>query len=339
MNGRSRARIDSPPSGVAATFDDELLLTLGDESASDRAADADEFVRSRRSSHSASRLAGVGSRGERVRLGPHAACSPHTTLIREVARRSGGSGSRSSPAAGRDSWRPPTAAADGGRAFGRLQHRASAEQQENGYLDIAPALPPLLRAQGDVRALRQRVRDRPRGFGTLDETVRGADADPDRHDRHFPVICVGDGSGTGCSTGSGPARSPTVGSIRQIWPGSTSPPIPPRSPGSCSRRTSDSFARSRGESVRRRRLKIRGPLPINGLRSPSTPTHTSRGHPVNERVHPARHHRHRLRPGRADHRPRTAARGLARVAGPDRPGEDPAGAGIQRSAAARSDDA
>ena len=40
-------------------------------------------------------------------------------------------------------------------------------------------------------------------------------------------------------------------------------------------------------AVRRCRLKIRGPLPINGLRSPSTPTHTSRGHPVTERVHPA----------------------------------------------------
>ena len=36
------------------------------------------------------------------------------------------------------------------------------EQKLNDYVDIGLTLPPLLRAQGDVRALRLRVRDRAR---------------------------------------------------------------------------------------------------------------------------------------------------------------------------------
>ena len=120
------------------------------------------------------------------------------TLVREVAAalgRSGyaiitGGGGGLMEAANRGAQRR-------GRDIGRLQHRTAARAAAQRYVDIGLRVQPLLRPQGDVRALRQRVRHRARGFGTLDELFEALTLIQTATIRHFPAILAGDGEWDG----------------------------------------------------------------------------------------------------------------------------------------------
>ena len=60
------------------------------------------------------------------------------------------------------------------------------EQFENAYVDLGAQLPLLLRAQGHVRPLRERVRRLPGRLRHARRAVRGRDAAPDRQDPPLP---------------------------------------------------------------------------------------------------------------------------------------------------------
>ena len=110
--------------------------------------------------------------------------------------------SPSSPAAGRASWRPPTAARGGRRALDRLQHRAAVRAGDQPLRRPRRELPLLLRAQDDVREVLGGVRHLPRRVRHARRAVRGADADPDQEDPALPGDPLSAPStGRGCSTG------------------------------------------------------------------------------------------------------------------------------------------
>ena len=73
-----------------------------------------------------------------------------------------------------------------GCGLGRVQHRAPARAGPQPVPRHRPSLPPLLRSQGHVRALRVCVRDRARRLRHPRRDVRGADADPDGDDPPLP---------------------------------------------------------------------------------------------------------------------------------------------------------
>ena len=115
---------------------------------------------------------------------------PTTPSTRSRARPpawSARAGSRSSPAAGPGSWRPPTAGRrDAGACSIGLNIELPFEQGGNPYCDICARVPLLLRAQDHVRALRERLRGLPGRLRHDGRAVRGAHADPDGEDHRVP---------------------------------------------------------------------------------------------------------------------------------------------------------
>ena len=93
--------------------------------------------------------------------------------------------SRSSPAAAPGSWRRPTAA----RATPACRRSASAStsaEQGSTRTRHRARLPLLLRAQGHVRPLRERLRRASRRLRHARRAVRGGDAAPDAEDPPLP---------------------------------------------------------------------------------------------------------------------------------------------------------
>ena len=123
-----------------------------------------------------------------LRLGPHArATTRGTSAARRWPAGSARRASRSSPAAGPGSWRPPTAAP----ATPACRRSASASscrtsRAMNDYVDLGAELPLLLHAQGHVRPLRERLRGLPGRLRHARRAVRGRDPAPDGEDPLLP---------------------------------------------------------------------------------------------------------------------------------------------------------
>ena len=161
--------------------------------------------------------------GHRLRLGPDGTGRPDVRP---------GPGDR--PAAGRDRLRGHhrrRAGHDGGgqsrlsrgwRAVGRLQHRAAARAGDEPVRRPRRRVPLLLRAQGDVRQVRRRVRHPARRPRHARRAVRVADPHPDRQGPPLPGR-AGRAATTGraCSTGCAARCSSVARSPRRTWTCST----------------------------------------------------------------------------------------------------------------------
>jgi uncharacterized protein (TIGR00730 family) len=77
------------------------------------------------------------------------------------------------------------------------------EQQCQSLPGHQPDLPPLLRAQGDVREVRDAYVVMPGGFGTLDELMEALTLVQTGKTRKMPIILVHAPYWRACSTGSG----------------------------------------------------------------------------------------------------------------------------------------
>ena len=183
----------------ASTFDEELLLWLGDEADSVRAADAErirdigaEFARG------FDALAGIGPAvsvfGSARTLEGH----PHYELVRGVGRalaRSGyavitGGGGGLMEAANRGAQEA------GGLSVG-CNIELPREQPTNGYLDVSVRFRHFFARKVMFIRYASAVVIAPGGFGTLDELFEALALIQTGTVRHFPAILWATGSGTG----------------------------------------------------------------------------------------------------------------------------------------------
>ena len=132
-----------------------------------------------------------------LRLRANAARPSRYQEAREIARPLGQAGYRSSPAAARASWRRPTGGARGRRHVGRARDRPAARAGRQPLRRRRARLPLLLRSQGDVRPLRERLRRLPRRLRDARRDVRGATLRQTEKIRYFPIVLAGSDSGAG----------------------------------------------------------------------------------------------------------------------------------------------
>ena len=178
--------------GSQPTFDEELLLRLGDEPEAERAADA-ERVRDIAAEFALGfdRLAGIGPAVTvfgSARTPPE---HPHYALIRTVAEAIGQAGFAVITGGGGGLMEAANRGAkDAGATSVGCNIELPREQRQNDYLDIA------LRFRHFFARKVMFVRYAcafvigPGGFGTLDETFEALTLIQTRTIRHFPVILV-----------------------------------------------------------------------------------------------------------------------------------------------------
>jgi uncharacterized protein (TIGR00730 family) len=185
--------------GSRPTFDEELLLWLGDEPESERAADADR-IREIASEFAVGfdRLAGIGPAvtvfGSARTLPEH----PHYALVRTVAAALGRAGFAVITGGGGGLMEAANRGArDAGAVSVGCNIELPHEQRQNDYLDIA------LRFRHFFARKVMFVRYAcafvigPGGFGTLDETFEALTLIQTRTIRDFPVILMGEGEWDG----------------------------------------------------------------------------------------------------------------------------------------------
>jgi hypothetical protein len=178
--------------GTRPTFDEELLLWLGDEPETERAADADR-VRDIAAEFALGfdRLAGIGAAVTvfgSARTPPE---HPHYALMRSVATALGRAGFAVITGGGGGLMEAANRGAkDAGAISVGCNIELPREQRQNDYLDIA------LRFRHFFARKVMFVRYAcafvigPGGFGTLDETFEALTLIQTRTIRHFPVILV-----------------------------------------------------------------------------------------------------------------------------------------------------
>ena len=170
---------------------------------------------------------------------------------------------RSSPVAGRGSWRPPTAAA---RRAAACRSAATSscpmEQGLNPYVDLGVEFRYFFARKVDVREVRRRVRHLARRLRDARRAVRGADADPDRQGPGLP----GDPDGQrllGRAARLDPrARSsPSRRSTSPTWTCCASPTTRPRRATSSMPMSAIAMGAARRPRTRRGRRPGRGRAP------------------------------------------------------------------------------
>ncbi|HWX95769.1 MAG TPA: TIGR00730 family Rossman fold protein [Solirubrobacteraceae bacterium] len=187
------------PPAPMPTFDEELLLWLGDEQPAVRAADADrvhdiaeELARGFNS------LAGIGPAVTFFGSARTPTDHPHYALVREVAARVGASGYAVITGGGGGLME---AANRGARDAGALSVGCNIElpheQQLNSYVDVGLYFRHFFARKVMFVRYASAFVIAPGGFGTLDELFEALTLIQTQTIRHFPVILLGDGEWDG----------------------------------------------------------------------------------------------------------------------------------------------
>jgi uncharacterized protein (TIGR00730 family) len=181
------------------TFDEELLLWLGDEAASVRAADA-ERIRdiAREFAIGFAALAGVKRAVTVFGSARTPREHPYYALVREVAARLGRAGYAVITGGGPGLME---AANRGARDAGALSIGCNIElpheQASNAYLDIDLRFRHFFARKVMFLRYATAVVIAPGGYGTLDELFESLTLIQTRTIRHFPVILIGEGEWEG----------------------------------------------------------------------------------------------------------------------------------------------
>jgi uncharacterized protein (TIGR00730 family) len=185
--------------GPHPTFDEELLLWLGDESASDRAADADRIRDiAAELALGFNRLARVGAAVTVFGSARTPPDHPHYALMREVGAALGRAGFAVITGGGGGVMEAVNRGAkDAGALSVGCNIELPHEQRQNDYLDIALRFRHFfVRKVMFVRYACAFVIG-PGGFGTLDELFESLTLIQTQTIRHFPAILVGEGEWDG----------------------------------------------------------------------------------------------------------------------------------------------
>ena len=181
------------------TFDEELLLWLGDETAGDRAADADRIREiAAEFALGFGRLAGVGSAVSVFGSARTPRVHPDYELIREVGAALGRAGFAVITGGGGGLMEAANRGAqDAGALSVGCNIELPHEQHENEYLDIALRFRHFFARKVMFVRYASAFVIGPGGFGTLDETFEALTLIQTATIRHFPVILVGEGEWDG----------------------------------------------------------------------------------------------------------------------------------------------
>jgi uncharacterized protein (TIGR00730 family) len=219
-----------PPTPPRQTFDEELLLWLGDEPPGVRTADAErlreitaEFARGFDALASVQRAVTIfGS----ARTAPE---HPDYALVRDVAAHLGRAGYAIITGGGPGLM---AAANRGARDAGALSVGCNIElpreQKPNPYVDIALQFRHFFARKVMFVRYACAFVICPGGYGTLDEMFEALTLIQTRTIRHFPVILLGEGEWDGHCNGSATGRWPTGASTRRISTPCSSPADRPK---------------------------------------------------------------------------------------------------------------
>jgi uncharacterized protein (TIGR00730 family) len=188
----------SPP-GPGQTFDEELLLWLGDEPQAVRAADAERVHDiAEELARGFDALAGIGPAVTIFGSARTPADDPHYALVREVAARVGACGYAVITGGGGGLME---AANRGARDAGALSVGCNIElpheQQLNRYVDVGLRFRHFFARKVMFVRYASAFVIGPGGFGTLDELFEALTLIQTETIRHFPVILLGDGEWDG----------------------------------------------------------------------------------------------------------------------------------------------
>jgi uncharacterized protein (TIGR00730 family) len=187
------------PAQRAPTVDEELLLWLGNEPASARAADAERIrAIAEELAHGFDALAGIGRAVTIFGSARTPADHPHYAMVREVAGCVGASGYAVITGGGGGLME---AANRGARDAGALSVGCNIElaheQQLNPYVDIGLRFHHFFARKIMFVRYASAFVIAPGGFGTLDELFEALTLIQTGTIRHFPVILLGDGEWDG----------------------------------------------------------------------------------------------------------------------------------------------